>query len=111
MPGTLAGMTVVLILTAPTLHPWYLLPVLFVLPLLENKTPLLWLSAGGATSYLTYIWGGALWPALALGWGGAAISAARGRLPVAMGPLPGARRQPSGPPPPATAPGGTDDTT
>lgn len=58
-------------LTASTLHPWYWLPPLFAIPLLENKT-ILWLCALAPLAYLNYEIPVLSLPILAIGWGGAA---------------------------------------
>ena len=60
-------------LTSATLHPWHLLGLLFVLPLLQNKNPLLWLATVSTVSYLAYVWPPGHDLALWAGWGGAAV--------------------------------------
>ena len=81
---SVAALIVGFTLTSPTLHPWHLLGVLFVLPLLQNKKPLVWLGTVSLVSYLTYAWppghGLALWT----GWGGAAVLWGSGRLDALM---------------------------
>lgn len=57
-------------LTASTLHPWHWLPLLFVLPLLQNKKPLLWISTVSISTYLAYLWPPAHDLAMVAGWGG-----------------------------------------
>ncbi|WP_412067644.1 hypothetical protein [Rubrivirga sp. IMCC43871] len=58
--------------TASTLHPWYWLPVLVLIPLLESA-PLLFVSVLSTGAYLGYTTQGAGGWALAIGWGGAAV--------------------------------------
>ena len=58
-----------------TLHPWHLLSVLYVVPLLQNKK-WMWLASVSPATYLLYVWPPAGPLALAVGWGGAAALAA-----------------------------------
>lgn len=73
----LTGAVVVVVcafaLTTTTLHPWYWLPLLFVVPLLtsENEAWVLWLAAWGNASYLTYVIPSADLAVILIGWGGA----------------------------------------
>ena len=61
------------VLASPTLHPWHLLPALFVLPLLQAKKSILWLTTASLATYLTYAWPPTHDLALWAGWGGAAL--------------------------------------
>ena len=61
------------VLASPTLHPWHLLPALFVLPLLQNKKPMVWLTSVSLVTYLAYVWPPAHDLVLWAGWGGAAV--------------------------------------
>ena len=61
-------------LTASTLHPWYWLPVLLLVPLLE-RIPLLWLSTCSAATYVSYEVEGAETALTVVGWGGAFLLA------------------------------------
>lgn len=61
--------------TTTTLHPWHLLPVLFVIPLLQFATPLLWLATVSTATYLTYVWPPAHAATVWVGWAGAAALA------------------------------------
>ncbi|WP_412063179.1 hypothetical protein [Rubrivirga sp. IMCC45206] len=79
VPGLRCVLTVCVVgfaMTASTLHPWYWLPVLWMIPLLESK-PLLWLCALSSATYLSYTTGGAGEWATLIGWGGAALLWAR----------------------------------
>ncbi len=62
--------TVGFVLTTATFHPWYGLPVLFLIPLLESKS-ILWLTVLTSASYVTYVVPEVDVVVLALGWGGA----------------------------------------
>ena len=66
------GVVLAFALTTATLHPWYLVPVLFVLPLLQPKKPILWLAGTASVLYLAYELPWASAPVLWVGWGGAA---------------------------------------
>ena len=63
-------------LLSSTLHPWHLLGVLFVLPLLQTKNPVVWLVSVSTVTYLVYVWPTGYDFALWAGWGGAALLAA-----------------------------------
>lgn len=59
-------------LTATTLHPWYVLPLLYLYPLLRSK-PILWVIALSSASYLDYVMEGLGTIAVAVGWGGGLV--------------------------------------
>lgn len=62
-------------LASSTLHPWHLLPALWVIPLLHYTNALYWLISVAPLSYLTYVWGPGAEVAMGVGWGGAAVLA------------------------------------
>ena len=63
-------------LSASTVHPWYWLPVLWMIPLLELQS-LLFLSVLSSATYLGYADPVASDLAMGIGWGGAALLFAR----------------------------------
>jgi SAM-dependent methyltransferase len=69
---TVVGVVAAYALTASTLHPWHLLPLLFVAPLLRARRPAVWLASMGPLTYLGYVWPPAYGAAVAVGWGGGA---------------------------------------
>ncbi|MDT0632672.1 methyltransferase domain-containing protein [Rubrivirga sp. S365] len=71
-------------LTSTTLHPWHLLPGLFVLPLLLSRKSYLWLSAVTSATYLVYVWPPAYTSAVWAGWGGAVVLFSFDRLEALM---------------------------
>ena len=78
--GSVIGVVFGFALTATTLHPWYWLPVLFMLPLLQNKhqKPLLWLTGWASATYLAYTVPSAALAVTVVGWGGAVVLMWRG---------------------------------
>ncbi|WP_420453909.1 hypothetical protein [Rubrivirga sp.] len=56
-------------LTATTLHPWYGLPVLFAIPLLQSQ-PIFWIVILSSATYLDYVMPGSGTVATVVGWGG-----------------------------------------
>ena len=62
-----------LVCAASTLHPWYWLPVLYVVPLLNQIRPLLWLITWSSVSYLGYVLELSSTFVTTIGWGGAAV--------------------------------------
>ncbi|PAP77334.1 hypothetical protein [Rubrivirga marina] len=60
-------------LVTATFHPWYGLPLLFLIPLLDSPNWLLWLAALCTTTYLGYEWHAFFDVATLIGWGGAAL--------------------------------------
>jgi hypothetical protein len=66
------------VLATATFHPWYGLPVLMALPLLEHKKWLLWLAGWAPATYIGYEWEPAFLLTTAIGWGGAAMLLAAG---------------------------------
>ena len=70
-------------LTSSTLHPWHLLTVAFVMPLLKVKKPLFWFVSAGGLTYTLYVWPPGYDVALWAGWGGAAALT----VPALLAPL------------------------
>ena len=66
----LAVLVVGVYLGGATLHPWYAVPVLFVLPLLKHKNWLAWMATIATAGYLEYEIPNAGLPVLVVGWGG-----------------------------------------
>ena len=59
-----------LTLTATTLHPWHWLGVLYVLPLLKYKAPILWVTTWAMATYIGYVCPPAFAIVMGVGWGG-----------------------------------------
>ncbi len=95
------------VLTASTLHPWYWLPALFLMPWLPCRTAVLWLVGWSSAGYLGYALPGASDAVTVIGWGGAALLAI---CAVRRGRALGAPRQESPRPPGATTRPGSDGT-
>lgn len=70
---SVVGVVVGYVLTASTLHPWHLLPLLWIGPLLQLRKPVLWFTTWSTATYLAYTWPSAQTAAIVIGWGGAAI--------------------------------------
>ena len=71
--GLRRGVTLVLVgvaTAASTLHPWVLLPLLFVVPLMRHRAAVLWLIGWASATYLGYVVPGASDLVLGIGWGG-----------------------------------------
>ena len=94
--------TVGFAVASSTLHPWYGLPVLFVLPLLQSKTTW-WVATWATAGYATYAFPGLDVPVLIVGWGGGLIVWGLGRYRATGRPL-GGRRRPSPTTRPTTSP-------
>jgi SAM-dependent methyltransferase len=67
------GVLLAYALASTTLHPWHLLPLLLILPLLQFHLPLYWLVSVSTTTYLAYLWPSFHGSSLLVGWGGAAL--------------------------------------
>lgn len=61
------------VLTAATFHPWYGLPSLLIMPLLQSKRWILWVIGWSAATYIGYEWSPAFEIAILIGWGGGAL--------------------------------------
>jgi len=79
LTGAVLAVVLGVALTSTTLHPWYWLPVLFILPLLESKTWIYWLGCASSTAYLGYVLPEAALAATAVGWGGGLLLFVRER--------------------------------
>ena len=88
------AVTAAFALTTATLHPWYLVPVLFVVPLLQRHTPTMLLVTGATAMYLAYEVPAVAPVVLWAGWGSAAVALGLSRRRATGGP-PRARRPPS----------------
>lgn len=74
-----SAVVVTVLITASTLHPWYALPVLLMLPLSQSQTWVLWVAAWSTTTYIGYEWAPAFDLATLIGWGGGALLVLRPR--------------------------------
>ena len=68
-----AAVAVGFVVTVSTLHPWYWLPVLYVVPLLQTKNPWLWVVGWAPATYLNYVWPSVDLAIIGIGWGGAGV--------------------------------------